>query len=497
MSNTTSYPVNIPTSNSQRHRQKLQQLNVLEHNLVTKSIEKRRKIVSLIYDEHAMPIHRKTLARAFISASYEKYDEPITKSAVMTTYVPDKKAMQQAMAMTATGFMFQPLALQNMPKVKKTSLTARQVRGKWTLIVQGRLLIVDNEENGSGSSNVVSSSATSSMDDSQDQIEEGADDVTKDDQNSRPTMFAHLFDAIKIKPKQGDEIEWKKGMDQGCDVYAFSIEIDDHYSSNTSDLPVDIEFYASTPENYEFLPSAGLMKVLFPTMGKAVPVTTIQVHDNLYRYILKHRLQDPSDFSVINNNSTLESLFGCKRMQFSAVSQLLTSKSLLLPLSGGENSLHATKVTVMLKRGQNTPNLAEVDVEVFSTVQFHERARALLQRIKKRELEYTSSRNKASRMLSASHSEDFVKKSIERCVADDNSATIFDVQTILALAKGSPEDSEAQRNAHIDARLISLWNRIEAHSRLSRQNRKVLDIIMGKRKFKDVEKDNNIRDDGV
>lgn len=239
-----------------------------------------------------------------------------------------------------------------------------------------------------------------------------------------------------------------------------------------------MHLFSSVPENYEYLPSLALAKALFPRMSKIAPVTMAQVYDNLFSYILRHRLQDPSDLSIINNDENMSLLFGCKRMLFSAVGELISSRKLVAPIDS-EHLLHPTKFSLNLRRN-NAANLVEEDVEVFVPVLFHERARDMMRRIKKRELEYTSCRSKASRMLSSSNTDEHIKASIERCVNLENSTPrLSDIPTFLALAKAAPDNSEAREVAHLDARLLFLQNRISAHNNLAREKRQIASIILG------------------
>ena len=222
------------------------------------------------------------------------------------------------------------------------------------------------------------------------------------------------------------------------------------------------------------MPSSALVKVLFPNMNKIVPITLTQFHENLFSYILKYRLQDPSDLSIINNDQVLEDLFGCKRMLFSTVSDLISSQNLLLPINS-ENLINPQTFSVMLKRS-NMPNIIEGNVEVYVPVMFHDRVRSLLLRIKRKEQEYTSCRSKASRMLAPSNKEEALKKSIERCVSGNGK--VEDTQTFLAIIKAAPQGSEVQKFGQIDVRLLDLWSRVETHSSLAKGSRRVTDLIL-------------------
>lgn len=153
---------NMATSNNaavKRHREILQSLNALEDAVNRKSVEKRRKIAALM---DTMPEHRKTLARVFISATYEKFSEPITKQYAMKTTVMNPEVSHVNPMVMEAGFnpMF-PTEMQPMQSPKKETtktLSTRQVKGKWKLLIQGRTITPsidhkgderDNDEEGS------------------------------------------------------------------------------------------------------------------------------------------------------------------------------------------------------------------------------------------------------------------------------------------------------------------------------------------------------------
>lgn len=209
-------------------------------------------------------------------------------------------------------------------------------------------------------------------------------------------------------------------------------------------------------------------------MKDIVPITLTQFHDNLFGYITKHRLQDPSDLSIINNNQVLEELFGCKRMLFSAVSGLISSQKLLIPINS-DNLINPKTFPIALKRC-NMMTVAEGTTGVFVPVLFHGHVRSLMMRIKRKEQEYFSLRTKVSRMLTPSNTEESLKQSIERCVS--GKGKVGDTQTYLALVKAAPKDSEVQKIGQIDVRLLDLWSRVETHNSLSKGNRKVAELIL-------------------
>jgi len=465
-------------SNKEKNRKLLQKINALEHNLSQNTIKKRRKISALIEGEGA---YRKSLARVYISSTYEKLSAAVVKPAVVTAASVSHVMMAGNHGFVPNPIMpgFSAIAMNHHQSddLLKSTVTQRQVKGKWKVVVQGRLIIPHLDH-----------LSAKLMDDEDGKSDDRHLRESEEEERSDPIKFAHFFDALQITTKAGEKLNWKREVESE-DTYAFSIVLDDFYAGS-SEVPIQIEIHARVPENSEYLPSSALVKALFPRMSKIVPVTMAQVYDNLFSYILRHRLQDPSDLSIINNNENLSLLFGCKRMLFSAVGELISSRKLLTPIDS-EHLVHPTKFCFNLRRN-NAANLVEEDLEVFVPVLFHEKARDMLRRIKRRELEYTSSRSKAHKMLSSSNTEDeHIKASIERCVNLENSTPqLSDIPTFLALAKAAPENSEAREIAHLDARLLFLQNRIFAHTNLAREKRQITDIILGRTKhsYNDVTK---------
>ena len=60
---------------------------------------------------------------------------------------------------------------------------------------------------------------------------------------TKKIKFTHMFDALRIKPKSGEEIFWEKDASGTDDAYAFSVEVDDYFSGN-SEVSIDIDFHA-------------------------------------------------------------------------------------------------------------------------------------------------------------------------------------------------------------------------------------------------------------
>ena len=237
---------------------------------------------------------------------------------------------------------------------------------------------------------------------------------------------------------------------------------------------------------------------------------TITMDDALHAiffYIRTRNLQDATDLSIINNDDALSNLFGCSRMLFSAVRNLLIEKQLLvkvepctepiifnydMTLDGAEpltKKCHAKasssedalkmdtdEMTTRRKTAkdvgdvqsdseqpedipQQTMISCDIDVEVPNL--FHVRTRDLLRRIKYREFEYTFGRIKAVRsLMSTKVDEETAKQVVGDAVAGKGYAP-YHKQVWMALAKNTHEGGEAQRAALIDLRTTSLIEKLE------------------------------------
>lgn len=127
-------------NNKKKNRKLLQKINALEHNLIQNTIKKRRKISALIEGESAF---RKSLARVYISSTYEKLSAAVVKPAVVNV-----ASTNHLMMAGNHGFAHNPMmaSFPGMPinpsiDAVKSTVTQRQVKGKWRVVVQGRLVI--------------------------------------------------------------------------------------------------------------------------------------------------------------------------------------------------------------------------------------------------------------------------------------------------------------------------------------------------------------------
>jgi len=272
------------------------------------------------------------------------------------------------------------------------------------------------------------------------------------------------------------------------------------------------------------------------TISLSEAVTTI------FLYIKEHHLQDRSDLSIINNDETLASLFGCRRMLFSKVQELLLEQKLLTLITcenmepvtityvmtkegatpipswmtttkntnvSGQNtsskmdktlssqdSIHESKISTKRKRGdasstdeteplpQRLPESLIFNINVSVPSNFHMKIRDLLQLVKRRELEYTTSRAKALKMLqtiigsnygsnsiSAKKEGNFLKSKLQETIVSGSFPSSYQggfmgqhhVPVLMTIAKAAPEGSEVEQSAYIDARVGLLCDRLNYH----------------------------------
>lgn len=285
----------------------------------------------------------------------------------------------------------------------------------------------------------------------------------------------------------------------------------------------------------------------------------------IFIYIKERNLQDRSDLSIVNNDEKLSTLFGCNRMLFSKIQELLISRNLLTevtnqnmepviltyvmtdptstPLPDWKDEKVQPRTSSFIQPGinpslnsitsqrlvptqdpsttapttTNTPSaepsktsqkpgaltskrrrgetkavevvpppchpeslIFNMNIDVPSD--FHPRIIELLRRVKRRELEYTSSRTKALKILlnsitdgsnsnnNTDKEEAFIKSKIDEVVS--GRGTMGKMQhylpVLMALAKSAPVGSEARNAAHLDARMNLLLDRLEYHTRAAK-----------------------------
>lgn len=256
----------------------------------------------------------------------------------------------------------------------------------------------------------------------------------------------------------------------------------------------------------------------------------------IFFYIRSRNLQDVIDLSVVNNNNELSSLFGCNRMLFSDVRNILLQKQLLvkvesythpiilnyeMTLNGAEPLTKTrpttTTNTTMLsstekvddeaaestKRRRATANtttnnedsaaqqqtggsvqqpyqtMLSVDADIDIPNLFHIRTRNVLRLTKDREYDYNSSRTKAQRSLTSMKIDEVTAKHVLGDVVTGKGLAPYHKQALMAIATASNPGGEAQRAALIDLRTAALIEKLEEQCSMASGYWQVVDACNG------------------
>lgn len=196
-----------------------------------------------------------------------------------------------------------------------------------------------------------------------------------------------------------------------------------------------------------------------------------------YQYIQDNRLFDETNPSTVVCNEALKSLFHLERFSFAQLQSLLISHDLVR--RNPQHGVEPVRLTYICKIAnsinppppdgfstnddeERIPALLQLDMDIWVPSLFPFRCREILRRIKRRELEYTSSRTKGRYILMArkAKDEEDVKTKIEDVVAKEQlGRDVIAVQT--ALAKAAPPRTEARMVSYTDARLSLLMEKVE------------------------------------
>jgi hypothetical protein len=212
----------------------------------------------------------------------------------------------------------------------------------------------------------------------------------------------------------------------------------------------------------------------------------------LFHYIQHHDLCDSNEPSVIECDDTLQSLFGCERLNFCNVQQLLFQKQLLTDANTRPVSLtyvmSENTVSTTLQQQEHPapeaqdpnmiPSMLSVDIDVSVASLFPNRARELMRRIKRREFEYTNSRTRARNLLMRAH-DDTCRQKIDDCVVNRGYGSSSYIPVWLALAKGAPPMSEARAAMQIDAKTCALLQELEHRTRAAKAAWDVVEACRG------------------
>jgi hypothetical protein len=238
-------------------------------------------------------------------------------------------------------------------------------------------------------------------------------------------------------------------------------------------------------------------------------LTMSDIANAFFVYIQGRRLVTHDD--VVQSDEVLQDLLGMEQFSYSQLRQLLFQRQLIQAVVVEDEPV---RVTYILEQDsacvlgqsfavndESAPDLSllQLDMDITVPCLFPYRARELLRRIKRRELEYTSSRTKARYLLStglssssmsqstsafaaatagsatnaqarrvaqaavtAAKDEDerLVRTQIEKCVTGQGlSADLIPVQ--LALAKAAPPSTEARMAGHLEARMAHLLSELQ------------------------------------
>ncbi len=137
-----------------------------------------------------------------------------------------------------------------------------------------------------------------------------------------------------------------------------------------------------------------------------------------------------------------------------------------------KGELKATKTSRTLQKAskipqdyETLPNLLSCDIDIDVPHLYHFRTRDILRRIKIREYEYQSVRTQALRSIQQTRISQNDAKMLLEDIVKGIGYTKHHIPACLALAKASQEGGEARIGSHIDARISTLMDRLEYHTR--------------------------------
>jgi SWIB/MDM2 domain len=203
-------------------------------------------------------------------------------------------------------------------------------------------------------------------------------------------------------------------------------------------------------------------------------LTWSDIASGFFTYIRDRGLCDEEDYSRVVCNETLASIMGCRSFPFSELFTRLVQRQLIqtchqLPIRLN----YVMEVATALPSPAAVPvvpavppSLLQVDVDVWVPELFPYRVRELMRRMKRRELEYTSSRTKAKNSVVGSRrtsiDEDLVRQRLDqivtgRAVGPDH------IPILAALAQAAPANTAARYEAVLDARISYLLGCLAEH----------------------------------
>jgi hypothetical protein len=215
-----------------------------------------------------------------------------------------------------------------------------------------------------------------------------------------------------------------------------------------------------------------------------------------FYYVQEHGLFDETLPTTVLCNPALQSLFKLERFAFAQLQSLLTLHNLIRTNPHGVAPIRITYICrvatatnapppsdyLMVDDDEPPPPpaLLQLDMDVWVPSLFPFRCREILRRIKRRELEYTSSRTKARYILMArkAKDEEDVKNKIGQVVAREHlGRDLIPVQN--ALAKAALPRTEARIVHQTDARLSLLLAKLEEECASAQTQWKELQDLVG------------------
>jgi hypothetical protein len=215
-------------------------------------------------------------------------------------------------------------------------------------------------------------------------------------------------------------------------------------------------------------------------------LTMSELIQGFFTYVQDRNLCDDSDMSTIVCDEALQQLFEVDRIPFSQIQVMLVTKNLIRNVSN-----EPVRLKYILRPDQfvapshisldsHLPAQLQLDMDVNLPAFFPYRARELKRRIKRRELEYTSSRTKARYILMArrSKNEETVKQQIEQAVTGHIVGRDM-IPILAALAKAAPPHTEARLASHLDAKISFMFGQAEEHQKAAQDAWNRLSILEG------------------
>lgn len=167
---------------------------------------------------------------------------------------------------------------------------------------------------------------------------------------------------------------------------------------------------------------------------------------------------EPQDKTSILCDDLLQEVLGMERMPFSQLQPTLLQRNAIVRVTEPP----PVKVTYVMRSvrdeaGEEGSTLLpppwQWDMECSIPHLYPFRTRELLRRVKRRELEYTSSRTRARYLLSATVRQNHSTEEVRHFVESAVQAEPHTVPQVVwqALAKGAPPQTEARRAAQLEA----------------------------------------------